>query len=512
MKNAYSYFRFSTPEQEMGDSERRQVALAKTYCERNGLNLIDTVGDKGVSAYHGKHRTSGSLASLLKRIKPQDALIIEDCDRWSRESPLDALAALRSAVSTGLEVHFLRTGTVVTRQNFDDMSVLVPNFFGSMLANEESKKKGQRIHQAWQAKLSRAAAGQQQRVPRPCWMDWLKFTDTTGKNVLNEAKATVVRRLFDLAAQGHGLLAMGRMMRAEGVPPLTKRGAWCLTTLRRILLNKAVLGYYVPRHGQPVAGYFPAIVDEKLFYAAQARLKLAKKGKYSRGSVVNLFTGVARCPKCGHGLTTVWSQDRKYARLICSGAHQGRTECGFHGAPISIIEPALLEFLGQADVIRPVLSGAQEPSKLDELQGRLAAAQKQAAKLTKLMLDDDDPPKSLYDELKAAEAESRRLQASIEDERSAHLTAALTGYSQFLDSLPELAGNVERRAELRRAISAVVEDIALDPKGNGGAWRADIKLRGSGQRFLVEIVDGGWAICGFSVKPKSVTVEAPVAA
>jgi DNA invertase Pin-like site-specific DNA recombinase len=39
MKTAYSYIRFSTPEQAMGDSERRQLALAEAYCARNGLKL-----------------------------------------------------------------------------------------------------------------------------------------------------------------------------------------------------------------------------------------------------------------------------------------------------------------------------------------------------------------------------------------------------------------------------------------------------------------------------------------
>ena len=42
MKTAYSYVRFSTPEQEMGDSERRQIALTSSYCKKNGLLLSET--------------------------------------------------------------------------------------------------------------------------------------------------------------------------------------------------------------------------------------------------------------------------------------------------------------------------------------------------------------------------------------------------------------------------------------------------------------------------------------
>lgn len=135
---AYSYVRFSTPEQEMGDSERRQLALAKAYCQQHGLRLADSVADKGVSAYHGKHHANGALGRLLKQMQPGQVLLIEDCDRWSREDPIDALTRLREEVRRGIEVVFMRTQTRVTAENFSDISVLVPNFFGALLGNGES--------------------------------------------------------------------------------------------------------------------------------------------------------------------------------------------------------------------------------------------------------------------------------------------------------------------------------------------------------------------------------------
>jgi DNA invertase Pin-like site-specific DNA recombinase len=111
MKTAYSYVRFSTPEQEIGDSERRQLALAESYCAKNGLSLSETVfADRGVSAFHGKHRENGALGRLLKHVQPGEVLLIEDCDRWSREDPLDALTRLREEVRRGIEVVFYGQG------------------------------------------------------------------------------------------------------------------------------------------------------------------------------------------------------------------------------------------------------------------------------------------------------------------------------------------------------------------------------------------------------------------
>jgi DNA invertase Pin-like site-specific DNA recombinase len=116
MKTAYSYVRFSTPEQEMGGSERRQITLAKSYCAKNSLFLCETAfADRGVSAFHGKHRENGALGRLLKQIQPGEVLLIEDCDRWSREDPLDALTWLREEVRRGIEVVFLRTGCALPK-------------------------------------------------------------------------------------------------------------------------------------------------------------------------------------------------------------------------------------------------------------------------------------------------------------------------------------------------------------------------------------------------------------
>jgi DNA invertase Pin-like site-specific DNA recombinase len=50
---AYSYLRFSTPEQMKGDSFRRQTELTRQYAEENGLELDDSLSfyDLGVSPF-----------------------------------------------------------------------------------------------------------------------------------------------------------------------------------------------------------------------------------------------------------------------------------------------------------------------------------------------------------------------------------------------------------------------------------------------------------------------------
>jgi len=71
MKTAYSYVRFSTPQQALGDSLRRQVAAAEQFCKENGyaLNRSLTLHDKGIRAFRGENIEIGRLGVFLGLVK-----------------------------------------------------------------------------------------------------------------------------------------------------------------------------------------------------------------------------------------------------------------------------------------------------------------------------------------------------------------------------------------------------------------------------------------------------------
>jgi DNA invertase Pin-like site-specific DNA recombinase len=201
--------------------------------------------------------------------------LIEDCDRWSREDPLDALSRLREEVRRGIEVVFLRTGVRVTKDNFSDPAILYPNFFGAVLGNAENRKRAERIKASWDARKAALSSGKPVRLNRlPCWLDWDEQND---KPVLNTIKSDVVRRLFELACAGNGILGICRKM-SDTLPISTskKNPCWNPTTIRRVLADKAVCGYYTQAE-PPAAGVWPAIVDEATYWIAQAKLDFSKR-------------------------------------------------------------------------------------------------------------------------------------------------------------------------------------------------------------------------------------------
>ena len=91
---AYSYTRFSTPEQAKGDSSTRQTLAANRWAQEHGVELDAelTFRDEGVTAYDGSNVERGALGAFLKAVHCGDVgqgswLLVESLDRISRQTP-----------------------------------------------------------------------------------------------------------------------------------------------------------------------------------------------------------------------------------------------------------------------------------------------------------------------------------------------------------------------------------------------------------------------------------------
>jgi len=390
--------------------------MAIDWCRRHGQSLAETTyADRGVSGWKGANRTRGALGQLLNAIKAGDTILLEDIDRFSRESPLDSLNALRAAVDKGVEIVFLKSGVRVTAQNFNDPATLFPAFFGSFLANSENEKKAFRVREAFAARRAKLEKGIDVAGRCPCWLDW---DATAEKHVVNEKKAKVVRRMFDLCLAGHGIRAIEYKLREEGFETITARVTykkmkvtWSKTTIARILASKTVLGFV---HADAKVRVYPAIVSDDVFYAAQQKLKdrqtyTVKKDSQNK----NLFTGLGVCGKCGSSYILRTSKGFSY--LCCSGALRHMTKCKSLGQiKYQRMENSFISLLSQTDAIRTILNGEQGPSKLDALRGELADVQKQCEKYLRLIEGDENPARRIVDNLKALETKEADLQREVE--------------------------------------------------------------------------------------------------
>src|SRR5262249_50723110 len=131
MQRAYSLIRFSSWKQAKGDSRRRQLAWSKAWCARHQCHLDESLHEaKPVSAFRGKNRSQGALASFLEMVKvgrvPKGSiLLVESLDRLSREEVDEALLLFLGILKEGVHIVTMEPERRYTKASVGDVVGLV---------------------------------------------------------------------------------------------------------------------------------------------------------------------------------------------------------------------------------------------------------------------------------------------------------------------------------------------------------------------------------------------------
>jgi DNA invertase Pin-like site-specific DNA recombinase len=361
---AYSYTRFSTPEQAGGDSLRRQTALAREYSDSHSLELDDslTFHDAGVSGLRGRNAEVGKLrefrvACEVGLVPEGSYLLVESLDRISRQSALPAMNLLNEICQHGITVVTLSDGREYTEDSLknDPMSLLLA-ILVFIRANEESTMKVKRGKAAWAAKRAKATT---KPLTARC-VPWLTLDKATGSFKIDKDRAKIVRRIFDLTLKNFGQHRIAEILNRDGVATFGSSKFWRRTYLKTILVNPAVVGTLVPktrgedRKGKetrvsldPVPNYYPAVVKDEVFQRVQSmRFGTVSplRGRNARDGVVrNLFGGLAECPDCGARVTLTVRGPTQKGRtyLVCTAAKSGQG-CKFKAVRYERVEEAFL--------------------------------------------------------------------------------------------------------------------------------------------------------------------------
>ena len=224
---AYSYTRFSSPEQAQGDSLRRQTEAARAYAAKHKLDLDEelTFHDPGMSAYRGQNAEAGALGTFLGAVRdkmiPQGSyLLVESLDRVSRQTVRLAVRTMEDIVAAGVNLVDLSDGgrlySVESLDN-DQMSYLWMAI-RFMRAHVESALKSRRLLAAYEnkrAKAKRKDAGTPFTRMLPAWLHWRE--DTHEHAVIPE-RASVLQSIFEKAGEGWGQHRIAQWLNEQGVP------------------------------------------------------------------------------------------------------------------------------------------------------------------------------------------------------------------------------------------------------------------------------------------------------
>ncbi len=470
-QNTYLYIRYSTDAQSQGSSYARQLGLAKEHCPTLIEDKAHIFFDSGKSAYRGANvADGGELKRFYDEVKagivPKGStLLVEDLDRMSRAGMWTASDKLRELTENGIAVFTLRDRKLY--EGVLKVSDALMSLIKQDLANEESVKKGGRIAKSYVDRYANARAGLKVKVLLPSWIEWVSSSEYR----IKEPEATTVREIFDMAAAGHSYAVIAKHLNRKGIEPFRSRGKgklWITASLFAIVKGPAVIGTYSPRDGgEPIEGYFPAIVDRAVFDAAQgARAERMRDKVTTTADRINLWAKVGVCALCQRSMFCLPKGKAGYLYLVCSGKMGGA--CDAKNIRADRSELAFREVLLNA-VHADYFTGDKRHNEMEirQLEGQIAAVRQRKGKLAEML--ESDPMPELIVAIKNVNAELVTLEeAKAEVEQRAARDNSVERSRAALMAKIDLEGTearMEANALLRR-LAITTEIVRLDEQIN----------------------------------------------
>lgn len=323
---AYSYLRFSTADQIRGDSLRRQTSLAKEWCQRHKVELVEDYRDLGISAFHGANADRGALRAFLQKVESGEIekgsyLIVESLDRLSRTAITDALQMFLGIINSGVVVVTLADDKTYDRERINDgnFTDLIISLTILSRANEESRTKSKRVSEAWGHKR---AMIREEKLTAKC-VSWLKLNKDRKSFRFISDRVKIVQQIFAMAEAGKGCAPITRELNQSKVPAFGRAKGWYISYIKKTLMNRAVLGEFTPRvkrEGkivclEPITDYYPAIISKATF-ANVNRIRQIRPSNNGRGQF-SVFTKVAFDKDTGAPMMYVNKNRSKGMHYLC---------------------------------------------------------------------------------------------------------------------------------------------------------------------------------------------------
>ncbi|MEQ8852818.1 recombinase family protein [Gimesia sp.] len=403
-KIAYSYIRFSRPEQLKGDSLRRQKELSDRWCERNGYFLDDSLKltDRGVSAFRGDNASRGKLKAFMDavedgRVKKGSVLIVESLDRLSRQAVGTALAQFMDILSKGISIVTLEPEERFDTSSMNDTVKLIVVIVIISRAYEESALKSKRLSEAWSEKREKLAEGIKISGRVPGWIE------KQGNNFVFNEHAKTIKKIVKLYLSGHGTSSIARNLNAEKVPTIGrgKQQAkyWRQSSIVKILKSRSLIGEYQPHLGKsnedqskrqpigdPITDYYPPVIKEIDFYKVKKIIedkRTSVKGRTGiNGTISNLFRGIIFDVKTESSMIIVNKGVKSGGKQLVSSRAKSDKSSEYISFSYSAFEEAILKVVAKisaADLLPE--GGENQYEELEEAELKLAKIDEKILKL-----------------------------------------------------------------------------------------------------------------------------------
>jgi DNA invertase Pin-like site-specific DNA recombinase len=529
---AYSYIRFSTPEQLKGDSLRRQLEASRQYAKEHNLSLDENMQDLGLSAFKGINRLKGAFGKFLQlveagKIERGSILIVENLDRLSRQEVLEALNVFTSIIQAGISIVTLQDGMKYSKESItDNWAQLIISITYMARAFDESKRKSQRVSASWVNKRRGAINGE--RVLTTNIPYWLKVSDDKKSFKVIEERGNIISMIYEMKLEGKGSEKIAKILNKtnlwkpparEGKPP-----SWSASYIDKLLHgDRRLIGEFQPclkidgkpvKTGDPIKGYYPSVISLEKFNFVQALIEQNKKIKGNAGGrdgrMNNLFGHLAKCSYCGYSMLYRKISD-SLSYLECEKSKRRGMVCKGSRIRYDLIEESVLTYCKGLNVADVIGSNTETMTELSQLQHKLHSIEVELTdtnKKYKSILDSMEITKNLIikKDLDSRATELITLREKLESEKkeihilidkllsnSKNTEEQLKSVKELIDLMKALAGQervnirLSLRTQLRRLITKIeILDSAVLIHFQSGTNRFISFGKPKGKRVIVQ--------------------------
>ncbi len=349
MENCVIYIRMSTEKQDNSVESQKQVL--KNFAEVNNYKIIKEYIDEGISGRSVKNR-SAFLQMIEDSYKNMfTTILIFDTSRFARN--LEEFIVYKSE----LKRNNIKLLSVTEPINDDDTSILIDAMLGAL--NEmHSRKLSTTVKRGM---LYKAKQGFYQTPPP---FGYIKKNNII---ITISSEAEIVKKIFDLFLINKTYYGVATKLNEIGLLK-RKGGNWNSTDIKRVLNNKAYIGY-VFYNNKYYKGNHENIISKEIFSKTQKIIKM-KNRKEFKAKPENIYkhwlSGIIKCYYCNSNLT--YNKDKNgniYYR--CSYNRNGK--CNYSNfISVKKLEALLLSSLREITIKNTFYSKYNEYDEKKDIQ------------------------------------------------------------------------------------------------------------------------------------------------
>lgn len=499
------YARVSSEKDEQLNSLGNQISYYEDFIKKNpNWTYVEGYIDEGLSAATTKKRENFHRMVDDGKAGLFDFVITKEISRFARNT-LDSISFTRELLNAGVGV-FFQNDNINTLDEDSELRLTIM----SGIAQDELRKLSSRVKFGHAQAIKKNVVLGNGRI--------FGYVKDSGRLVIDEAEAPMVRELFELYATGEYSMKQIENLFWEKGYRNHNGNKIAHTTMSGMISNPKYKGYYVGNKVKVIDLFtkkqkflppeewvmfkdetgeiVPAIVTEELWEAANKVLQKRSediKGRQGICNHANLLTGKLFCTDCGAAYYRRESKDKqgnKNSKWVCSNKiKNGADACASFPIYEEELKPLLFEVFQETEASANALieeyiemykaleDGGETAKQIDALRQQIELAQKKKGKLLGFNAAGQLSDKDFLSMNRDCEAEIDEAERKIYDLEQQQLSK--DEFRRHIETIRRVLHDAKRDAAQgiinKEFVDKYIDKIFVTPEGDG-SLRLQIKI------------------------------------